>query len=102
MSRAFFSYASEDIAIVTLVFNAVIDRFPSFQPWLDKYEIVGGEDLLKKIAAGMDSAEKFFVFLSPTSVQKPWLQRELTRAIMREVGGINPDYIVPVRLANLT
>lgn len=98
MSRSFFSHASEDKDAVELVYEAVRDAMPEHAPWLDKYEIVGGQDLLARISAGMDEAEKFFIFLSPISVTKPWVKAELRRAIVRDIKDVDADYIVPVIL----
>jgi hypothetical protein len=49
----------------------------------------------------MNEAEKFFIFLSPMSVNKPWVQRELRRALMREISGVDPQFIVPIKLGEL-
>lgn len=68
---------------------------------MDKYEIVGGDSLIKNIAEGMDQADKFFVFLSPTAVTKVWVQRELRRALMREIESVEANYIVPVKIGEL-
>lgn len=101
MTRIFFSHASEDKALVQAVYSEFVKAYPQHEPWVDKYEIVGGDVLLDKIAQGMDEADKFFIFLSPTAVQKSWVQRELRRAIMREIDGVDPTYIVPVRIGEL-
>lgn len=101
MAKAFFSHASEDKAKVEAVYDAFVAVYPEHQPWVDKYEIVGGDSLIDKIAEGMDEAEKFFIFLSKTSVEKPWVQAELKRAIMREIDGVDPGYIVPVKIGDL-
>ncbi|MBM0238249.1 toll/interleukin-1 receptor domain-containing protein [Micromonospora sp. ATA32] len=101
MSRIFLSYASEDGPLVDSVYRSLIERLPNHSPWIDKYEIVAGESLITKIAEGMDSAEKFFVFLSSKSISKPWVQRELRRAIIREIEGIDPNFIIPVKVGEL-
>src|SRR6185436_20367345 len=102
MANVFFSYASEDRQAVDAVYAAVVEAYPDHEPWMDRYEIVAGNSLIEKIADGMDVAEKFFVFLSSTSVSKPWVRRELRRAIMREIDGLDSDYVVPVKLGDLT
>ncbi len=101
MAKAFFCHAHEDAQIVDLIYRALVARHPEHEPWLDKYEIVGGNDLLDKIAAGMDESEKFFIFLSNVTTTKPWVMRELKRAIMKEINGIDSDYIVPVKIGDL-
>lgn len=101
MTKIFFSHATEDKAAVEAVYSAFVARYPEHQPWVDKYEIVGGETLISKIAEGMDAADKFFIFLSPIAVTKPWVQRELRRALMREIGGVDPNFIIPVKIGDL-
>jgi hypothetical protein len=101
MPKVFFSYAYEDRDVVEAVYTAVAKDYPQHEPWMDKYEIVAGQSLLDKIADGMDAAEKFFVFLSAVSIARPWVKRELQRALMREIDGVDPDYIVPVKLADV-
>lgn len=101
MSRSFFSNASEDKASVDLVYQEVREAMPEHAPWLDRYQIVGGEDLLSRIASGMDEAEKFFIFLSPISVTKAWVQAELRRAIVRDIKDVNADYVVPVIIGDV-
>jgi hypothetical protein len=98
VSKVFFSHASEDKSTVDAVYGKFVSAYPHHAPWVDTYEIVGGQGLLDKIAAGMDDAEKFIVFLSPVSVTKPWVQRELRRALIREIEGVDPDFIVPVKI----
>lgn len=101
MARIFFSHAHEDAAAVDLIYKAVVERYPEHLPWLDKYEIVGGDDLVERIASGMDASAKFFIFLSRAAAAKPWVDRELKRALMREINGPDPDFIVPVKLGDL-
>jgi hypothetical protein len=94
--KAFFCHASEDKPVVEAVYNRVLATEPDLEAWLDKYEIRAGESLIERIAAGMDESDKFIVFLSPRSINKPWVKRELRRALMREINEVDPDYIVPV------
>jgi hypothetical protein len=43
----------------------------------------------------------FVIFLSPVSITKPWVNRELRRAIMREIEGVDPDFIIPVLIGEI-
>jgi hypothetical protein len=101
MAKAFFCHAHEDAEAVDAIYRVIIARHPEHEPWLDKYEIKGGDDLLNKIADGMDDAEKFFIFLSRVTTTKSWVQRELKRAIMKEITGVNAEYIAPVKIGEL-
>jgi hypothetical protein len=96
--RVFFSHASEDKRVVEQVFQRVTAAYPDVEGWLDRFEIVGGDDLIDKLAAGIDEADKFLIFISHQSVEKPWVRAELRKALMAEIEGLKPDFIVPVKL----
>jgi hypothetical protein len=100
--RVFFSHASEDKRVVEQVYQRVREAFPDVKAWIDKYEIVGGNDLIDKIAAGIDQADKFFIFLSEQSIEKPWVKAELRKALMAEIQGVKPEFIVPVKLGSIS
>lgn len=101
-TRLFFSHATEDKGRVLQVYGRLIEAYPHLDPWIDTFEITGGQALLDKIAEGMDEAARFFVFLSPTSVGKPWVQAELRRALTQELGGKRPGYVIPVKMGGLS
>jgi hypothetical protein len=96
--KVFFSYASEDGSLVDQVYRRVVQQYPEIEGWIDKYQIVGGNELIEKIAAGIDDAEKFLIFLSARSIDKPWVRAELRKALMKEFSGVNPEFIIPVKL----
>ena len=101
-TRVFFSHATEDKGRVLAVYERLVARYPDLEPWVDTFEITGGQALLDRIAAGMDEAERFFVFLSPVSIEKPWVQAEFRRALTQELSGQRPEYVVPVKMGGLT
>lgn len=100
--KVFFSHAGEDGQVVEQVFRRVVDTYPDVEPWLARYEIVGGDDLLDKLAQGIEEADKFLVFLSTHSVDKPWVKAELKKALMAEIQGVKPEFIVPVKLGKIS
>ena len=102
MPTAFFCHASEDKPVVEAVYERVLSYSPDLSAWLDKFEILGGESLIERIAAGMDESDKFVIFLSKSSIPKPWVKRELRRAIMREINGVDPDFIIPVLIGDVS
>ena len=55
--------------------------------WLDEAEIQIGDSLTRKIAEGIEHSRFIAVFLSPKSVEAPWVQKELDLAINREIKG---------------
>jgi hypothetical protein len=100
--HVFFCHAGEDKAVVEQVYQRVGQAFPDVEGWLDKYQIVAGQDLIEKIADGIEKADKFLVFLSEQSIDKPWVKAELRKALMEEITGIKSDFIVPVKLGPIS
>ena len=100
--EVFFCHASDDKATVEQIFERVVSKFPDVKGWLDKYEIVAGNDLIDKIAEGIESSDKFLIFLSENSIEKPWVKAELRKALMAEIEGVKPDFIVPVKLGRIS
>lgn len=100
--KVFFSHATEDKAIVEQIFLRVIQKFPEIKGWLDKYEILGGDDLIEKVHSGIEEADKFLIFLSPASIDKPWVKTELRKALMSEIHGIKSEFIIPIKIGHIS
>ena len=96
MKKIFLSHATEDKPLVEHIYSVLKQTYPDLDPWLDKYEIVGGDSLIDKIASGIDESKKFIIFLSDTSIQKPWVNKELKKAIIEEVNRGDQNFIIPV------
>jgi hypothetical protein len=101
MKHVFFCHASEDRAAVTEVYQRVAATYPDIKGWMDRYEITGGQDLIEKIASGIEEADRFLVFLSERSINKPWVMAEFRKALVAEIEG-KPDFIVPVKLGSIS
>jgi TIR domain len=99
--KAFLCHASEDKALVEQVYLRLKQTYPEIDPWLDKYEIIGGDDLIETIHAAISDADKFLVFLSPNSVDKPWVRTELRKALADEINGVKPEFIVPIKVGSI-
>ncbi|MEJ1193050.1 toll/interleukin-1 receptor domain-containing protein [Pseudarthrobacter sp. CCNWLW207] len=100
-SRIFLSHATEDKPRVLQVYAQILLKYPEISSWIDMFEILAGDSLIDKIAEGMDRADRFFIFLSPISITKPWVQAELKRALNHEINGIKPRFVVPVKFGGL-
>ena len=100
--KVFFSHASEDKPLVEQVFLRVEKRFPEIKGWLDKYEILGGDDLIETVHAGIESSDKFLIFLSPNSIDKPWVRTELRKALSDEISGVKPEFIIPIKVGHIS
>jgi hypothetical protein len=100
--KVFLSHASEDKKLVEQILIRIQNQFPDIQGWLDKYEIFAGDDLIEKIYSGISQSDKFLIFLSPNSVDKPWVRTELRKALFDEIAGIKPEFIIPVKLGHIS
>ncbi|WP_460880045.1 toll/interleukin-1 receptor domain-containing protein [Pontibacter rugosus] len=101
MKKVFLSHATEDKPLVEHIYSRLKEKYPHVKSWLDKYEIVGGDSLIDKIAEGIDSSEKFIIFLSDTSIKKPWVNKELKKAITQEINRGSENFIIPVLINNI-
>jgi hypothetical protein len=79
----FVCHASEDKSFVDDL--AVYLDSRGVELWYDKREIKIGESIVTKINAGLESASHLVVVLSNASVTKPWVQRELSSTLMRQL-----------------
>lgn len=67
--------------LVEHIYNKLKKKHPELESWLDKFEIVGGSSLIDKIASGIESSEKFVIFLSDVQfknlglIKKPAITR---------------------------
>lgn len=55
-----------------------------FKTWLDKEEILWGDNLIKKVSDGLSSSKFVIVILSNPFLGKPWPEKELLTALSRE------------------
>jgi hypothetical protein len=67
--------------------------------WLDEWEIRVGDSIVDKINAGLESASHLAVLLSVNSVTKPWVKREFSATLMRQLADSSVTTL-PVRLDN--
>ncbi len=100
--KVFFCHASEDKKIVEQILLRVCQKFPEIEGWLDKYEILGGDDLIETIHSGIENADKFLIFLSSNSIDKPWVRTELRKALISEINGIKPEFIIPIKIGYIS
>jgi hypothetical protein len=100
--KVFFSHASEDKKLVEQVFLKVSAKYPDIIGWLDKYEILGGDNLIETIHSGIENSDKFLIFLSPNSIDKLWVRTELRKALTDEINGIKPEFIIPIKVGHIS
>jgi hypothetical protein len=91
--RAFVCHASEDNELARRIASDLhangIDTF--FAEW----EIRAGDSLRRKIDAGLESCTHFIVLVTPTSLNKAWVNAEIDAAFIRKVEG--SAVLIPLR-----
>jgi len=94
--RAFVSHASEDKTGYAEPL-AVELRQSGIDAWLDKWEMLPGDSLIQKIfSEGIHATDAVVVLLSPVSVVKPWVQKELNVAAVKNIE--KALRLIPVKL----
>jgi len=94
--KVFISHASEDK-------ERFIERFATIllengvDAWVSFWEINDGDSLVKKIFEdGIEKSSQFIIVLSKYSIHKPWVEKELDIAIVKQ---IEENYkIIPILL----
>jgi hypothetical protein len=94
--RAFISHASEDKAgYAEPLARELLAK--GIDVWLDKWEIAPGDSLVHKIFhQAMAETDAVVVILSKTSVRKPWVEKELDVAVVRNIQKLSR--LIPVRI----
>jgi hypothetical protein len=94
--RAFVSHASEDKDRFVLGFAGRL-RAKGVNAWVDTWEMLPGDKLIDKVFNdGLKSADVVIVVLSNVSVTKPWVQKELQTAVVKNI--VDRTQLIPVRL----
>jgi hypothetical protein len=95
MPRVFLSYAREDAQAVERV--AIELRAHGVELWMDRQDLVAGDEWLPQIEAAISKADFMLVFISRTSLNSAWVHREYQTAFQRQAktGGTR---LIPVLL----
>ena len=83
ISQVFLAHSSADNPIVGRIAHDLAVR--GVPVWLDEWEIKVGDSLHEKIAHGIEGSGWFVVALSRTSVQSPWVTKELNAGLVIEL-----------------
>lgn len=92
--RVYLAHASEDKEMVRPLARYLMDH--GIETWFDEWEIEPGDSLRQKMEEGLGEMTHFMVILTPTSIAKPWVAREIDVGLVRLVGGTSR--IVPLRV----
>jgi hypothetical protein len=99
--RVFISYAREDAALASKVFDALQKAY--FEPWLDQESLQGGDDWNKRIEADLDASDFVLVLYTPEFCRKTdsYVNKEVALACERALR-VRGSFLIPVRTADLT
>ena len=91
--HAFLSYGIEDIALAEKL--ALAMQSHGIETWWDKWCIRPGDSLRQKVDEGLGNCTHFIVLLTPTSINKPWVNQEMDAGFIRKLN----DYckFIPLR-----
>lgn len=91
----FICYASEDKSIAHEIASSMKDWGP--EVWFDEWEIRVGDSIVQKISDALGTVTHLVVLLSSHSVSKPWVKKELSAALMRQLSRESIT-VLPMRL----
>ena len=91
----FICHASEDKPFVERLVDA-LDRL-ALHAWFDEREIVVGDSIVERIDAALKRARYLIAVLSPRSIERSWVRRELNSSLMRQLAA-EDIRILPVLL----
>lgn len=81
--KAFFSYATEDRDLAAKIASEMQSN--GIDTWWAEWEIGAGDSLRQKIDEGLGVCTHFVVLLSPTSINKPWVNQEMDAGLIRKL-----------------
>jgi hypothetical protein len=96
--KAFISYSHEDRDIAAHIADGLIQV--GIDAWIDKYEIIPGDSIIKKIFEdGLSGADVFLIILSENSIKSKWVKQELEVALIMRIEG--ETRIIPLKMGNV-
>jgi hypothetical protein len=96
--RVFISYAREDSSLASRVCNAL--QKASFEPWLDRETLGGGDDWEKRIEADLDASDFTLVLYTAAFCRKTdsYVNKEVALACDRALR-VRGSFLIPLRTA---
>ena len=97
----FISHASADDGFVAELRKAL--EALHLQVWVDSRNLRGGNKLVPEIEAAIEQARRVLVVLSPSTVNSPWVRREIKKALEVEQRRKADGYrVIPLLLSGIT
>jgi hypothetical protein len=81
--HAFLCYGIEDMALAEKL--ALAMQSHGIETWWDKWCICPGDSLRQKVDEGLGNCTHFIVLLTPTSINKPWVNQEMDTGFIRKL-----------------
>ncbi len=97
--RVFLCHATEDKQAAQELASAMTRL--GAEIWFDEREIRVGDSIVQKIEDGLETVSHLIVLLSENSVNKPWVRKELSLALMRQLSQ-RAIKVLPFRLDDCT
>jgi hypothetical protein len=81
--HAFLCYGIEDMALAEKL--ALAMQSHGIETWWDKWCIRPGDSLRQKVEEGLGNCTHFIALLTPTSINKPWVNQEMDAGFIRKL-----------------
>ncbi|QBR12566.1 toll/interleukin-1 receptor domain-containing protein [Sphingobacterium sp. CZ-2] len=96
--KVFISYAKEDYVFAEKLYDFLAEN--NFKPWLDKKNLLPGQEWDFEIKKGLRDANYVILLLSDNSVQKRgYVQREFKIALKYYEEKLEDDiYLIPIKI----
>jgi hypothetical protein len=81
--KAFLSYGWEDRDLAKRIAESL--QANGIETWWAEWEIRAGDSLRQRIDEGLRNCTDFMVLLTPTSIDKPWVNQEMDGGLVRKI-----------------
>ncbi len=91
--HVFLSYGSDDRDLA----KKIAQRFTEagIDTWWAEWEISAGDSLRQKIDQGLEGCTHFVILLSPSSIQRPWVNAEMDAGFVKKMNATSR--VIPLR-----
>lgn len=96
-TNIFISYSNDDKSFALDLYSDLVSE--GYSPWLDEYDIKGGDSIPKKIQEGITNSDYVVVILSENSVNSKWVNEEWQTKYWDEINE-NKVKVVPILIEN--
>lgn len=91
--HVFLSYGSDDRDLAKRIAQRFTDA--GIDTWWAEWEISAGDSVRQKIDQGLEGCTHFVVLLSPSSIQRPWVNAEMDAGFVKRVNATSR--FIPLR-----